>query len=92
MDFTALFVIVLAVLAAQNGLPLMGLALVAVAVFTAKNIFMVIAALIGAGLVGLSYVGVSDSSYIILGGLFAIFLIIAAKSPEQPNPYGGGGY
>ncbi|MBI3588196.1 hypothetical protein HY095_03305 [Candidatus Micrarchaeota archaeon] len=97
-DFSSLFLIILALLAFQSNLPVIGAGLVLVTLFTAKNKFLMLAGGIGAVISILLYLGLlaDITSWVVLGGLFAIFIILATRDegagmgPSGMYPPGAG--
>ncbi|MFH1200248.1 MAG: hypothetical protein V1708_04220 [Candidatus Micrarchaeota archaeon] len=96
MDFTFLFIVVLMVLAMQSNNLVITVALFALLLITAaKNKYLLFAAIIGGAL---SLVWGSDfageyRTPLLLGGLFAILLLLAKKDSDSPQPAAGmGGY
>ncbi len=89
MDFTFLFLIILMLLAYQSGLSYVAAGLFVVALVTAKNKFLLAAALIGGAVLGALYLGFGEgSSWLIVAGLFAVFLILAYKDDAASGPQG----
>ncbi len=88
MDFTFLFLIILMLLAYQSGLTVVAAGLFLVALVTAKNKYLLAAAAIGGGVLAMLYLGFGEeSSWLVIAGLFVIFLILAWKD-DQPGPQG----
>lgn len=95
MDVTIVFVIVLMLLAVQNGMPWLAVALFVVALVASKNKFFIGAALIGGVVAALLYLGVgSIAGWIVAGGLFLAFILVVMQDPgtSGPNSYGQQGY
>ncbi len=94
MDFTFLFIIILMLLALKSGLDIVAIGLFVILLFTSKNKWLLIATLIGGGLVAvLSFTGISSSlsdpvTLAVLGGLFIILLLLARNDSESPSPQG----
>ncbi len=98
MDFTFLFLTILMVLAAQSGMLWVAAGLFLILLLSAKTKMLLIAAVVGAVLLGIVAFGGVGNNYLIIGGLFAVFLILVKKDADSPQPdpnaaYGGyGGY
>jgi len=100
MDFTFLFIIIMMLLALKSGLSIIAIGLFIILLVTSKNKWLLIATLIGGGLVAVvSVTGVSSAlddpaTLAVLGGLFVILLLLARNDTESPAPQGyypGGG-
>ena len=96
MDFTFLFIVVLMVLAMQSNNITITVALFARLLITAsKNKYLLVAAFVG-GALALVWGTDFAAEYrtpLLLGGLFAILLLLAKKDSDSPMPAGGaGGY
>lgn len=93
MDFTFMFLIILMLLAAQNGIMALAVVMLILAFVTAKNRYASYGALVGAGLLAGIYLNFfkENGPELLIGGIFIIFLI-AVKGDDQPQAYGGGGY
>ncbi len=91
MDLTVIFLIILMLLAVQNGIPWLAVALLVVAVVTSKNKFFIAASLLGGGVAALLYLGLgSTAGWIVGGGLFLAFILVASQdSGSGPSAYGG---
>lgn len=94
MDFTFLFLVILMLFAWQNNMQVVSAALLVVAVVSAaknSNKLLLLAALVAAALLVFLFVGLGDATgTIVIGGLFAIFIIIIlTDSGAPPSPYGG---
>ncbi len=92
MDFTFLIITILMLLAAQSGNIAIVIALFALLLVTAKNKYLVLAALLGLVLAFITGVEIENKAYYVLGGLFIIVILIAKTEPSQPSAYAGGGY
>ncbi|MCX6768124.1 MAG: hypothetical protein NTY90_05375 [Candidatus Micrarchaeota archaeon] len=92
MDFTFLFIVILMVFAAQNGLLPIAAGLFLLLLFTAKGKLPIAAAVVGGLLVTLIFVGYNNM-LVIGGGLFVVFLLLAkGDSGAGPAGYAGGAY
>jgi len=91
MDFTFIFLVILMLLAAKNGLFELAGALLILAGVTAKNKYSLIGVLIAAALLAALWLGIVKETgpEIIIVGVFIIFLI-SVKGDDQPPP--GYGY
>ena len=88
MDFTLLFVLILMLLAYQSGLTAIAIGLLLVALVTAKNKYLLAAVAIGGLVLGVLFLGLGEiTSWLVIGGLFVIFLILAWKD-EGTGPQG----
>lgn len=88
MDFTFLFLVILMLLAYQSGLGVIAVGLFLVALVMAKNKYLLAAALIGGAVLAALYLGLGDlTSWVVVIGLFAVFLILAWRD-DQPGPQG----
>lgn len=89
MDFTLLFLVILMLLAYQSGLTYIAIGLFLAAVVTAKNKFVLAAAGIGGLALAATYLGFGEGgSWLVIGALFAIFLILAWKDEQPAGPQG----
>ncbi|MEM4255045.1 MAG: hypothetical protein QXR53_01815 [Candidatus Norongarragalinales archaeon] len=89
MDFTALFIVVLMILAAKTGLLWIAVGLGVLLLVTSKGSYAIAAALLGIGVAAAIYfLGESDLSfYVMVGGLGVVLLILAKKESDQPSGY-----
>ena len=89
MDFTALFIVVLMILAAKTNLWWIAVGLGILLLFTSKGSYSMAAA--GVGIVVAAAVfllGSSDLSfYAMVGGLGIVLLLLAKKDSDQPAGY-----
>ncbi len=94
MDFTFLFLIILMLMAYTSGLGIIAAGLFVVSLVMAKNKYLMAAAAIGGIALGALFLGFGEESTIIVGGaLFLIFLLLARKDDQpQMQGYPGGGY
>lgn len=92
MDPTIIFLIVLMLLAIQNGMYWLAVLLFLVAVITSKNKFFLGATLIGGAVGTVLYLGIGSLAGILVGaGLFIAFLLVIlqdSNSPQGSNGYG----
>jgi hypothetical protein len=95
MDFTFLFLIILMLMAYQSGLGLIAAGLFVVTLVMAKNKFLMAAAAVGGLALGALFLGFGEESTLIIGGaLFLVFILLAWKDDQpggQPG-YPGMGY
>jgi len=92
MDFTFIFLIILMMLAAKNGMYELAAAMLVLTFVTAKNNYAMFGAVIAGALLAAMWLGIiKEGPEPIIVGLFIIFLI-AVKSDDKPPGYGGGGY
>ncbi len=93
MDFTFIFLIILMLLAAQNGIMALAVVMLILAFVTAKNRYALYGAVVGAGLLLGTYFNFfkENGPELFIGGIFIVFLI-AVKGDEQAQPGYGGGY
>lgn len=91
-DFTFLFIIIIMLLAVKNELNFVAVGLFALLLFTSKNKFLLAAAFVGFGLmIAVGWLDLGDYfSWVVLGSLFLVMLLLAVKDSGQPA-YGGGG-
>ena len=98
MDLTFLFITILMILAARSGMFWVAVGLFIVLLLSAKSKILILAAVISGALLALVAFGSSGTNYIVIGGLFVVFLILVKKDSDSPQPdqsamYGGyGGY
>ncbi|MBS3070341.1 hypothetical protein J4220_02430 [Candidatus Micrarchaeota archaeon] len=87
MDFTALFIVVLMILAAKSGLLWIAGGLGILMLVTSKGSYSIAAAVIGVAVVAAVYfLGESELSfYAMVGGLGLVLAILARKDSEQPS-------
>ncbi|PIT85521.1 hypothetical protein COU36_02780 [Candidatus Micrarchaeota archaeon CG10_big_fil_rev_8_21_14_0_10_59_7] len=94
MDYTFLFIVILMLFAVKSGLYYVAVGLFVLLLFTAKNKYLIAAAVVGGGIALMWYSGMNLGDYsmiITVGGLFLVLLLIAKKESDQPQGYGGGG-
>ena len=98
MDFTFLFIAVLMIIAAQSGMLWIAAGLFLILLLSAKSKILLLAAGIVGVLFAIIALGLTGTNYIVIGGLFLVFLLIVKKDADSPQPdpnamYGGyGGY
>lgn len=91
MDFTFIFLIILMLLAAQNGIMAIAVVMLVLAFVTAKNRYALYGAVVAAGLLVGTYLDFfKDGPELLIGGIFIIFLI--AVKGDEPTPPGYAGY
>ena len=92
MDFTFIFLIILMLLAAQNGIMPLAVVMLILAFVTGKNKY----ALYGAAIAGALLAGIylnffkENGPELLIGGIFIIFLIAVKGEDQPPQGYGGG--
>ncbi|MDP3742321.1 MAG: hypothetical protein Q8R15_03335 [Candidatus Micrarchaeota archaeon] len=96
MDFTFIFLTILMVFAAQAGMLWIAVGLFLILLLSAKTKLLLLAAGISGVLLALITLGIAANNYLIIGGLFVMFLIIIKKDADSPQPdpmaaYGGYG-
>ena len=92
MDFTFLFIVILMLLASQSGAVIISGALFVALLVQAKDKYLLFSALVGGAIVILNYLQVLDNTFLILGGLFVVLLLLVREDSVHPQPaYGGGG-
>ena len=84
------------ILAAQSGMLWVGVGLFLILLLSAKSKILLLAAVIAAVLLGIMAFGGVGSNYLVIGGLFLVFLILVKKDADSPQPdpnamYGGYG-
>ncbi len=93
MDFTALLLIILALIAVQNKMYLIAVAILVLLLLTSKSKIIWVVALIG-GLI-LAVVKFNLPSWLVIVGLFVILVLIAhwgSTGPSGPENFVPGGY
>lgn len=92
MDFTFLFIIILMLLAVKSGLTIVAIGLALVLFVTSKSKYLLLAAVVGLLVVGAAYFNISglldfsnSTTWIILGGLFLVMVILAKKDSDTPG-------
>ncbi|MBI5035790.1 hypothetical protein HZC09_00450 [Candidatus Micrarchaeota archaeon] len=94
MDFTFLFIIIIMMLAVKSELWFIALGLFVILLVTSKNKYLLIASFLGLALILIvNYAGMSSylgdlSTWVVLGILFLILLLLARNDSEQPSPAG----
>ncbi len=96
MDFTFIFLTILMVFAAQAGMLWIAVGLFLILLLSAKTKLLLLATGISGVLLALITLGIAANNYLIIGGLFVMFLIIIKKDADSPQPdpmaaYGGYG-
>jgi hypothetical protein len=93
MDFTFLFIIIIMLLAVKNDLNMVAVGLFALLLFTSNNKFLLAASFVGFGLlVAVGWMNLGNYfSWVVLGSLFIVMLLLAVKDSGKPA-YGGGGF
>lgn len=90
-----MFIIVLMLLAVKSGMLWIAVGLFLLLLFTSKSKYLLLAAVVGIGVVvATRFADLGDySMWVIVGGLFAVVLLISRKEAEHPSPemYGGMG-
>ncbi|MFH1107075.1 MAG: hypothetical protein V1787_04210 [Candidatus Micrarchaeota archaeon] len=96
MDFSFLFIVILMVMAVQSNNTVITLALFALLLITsAKNKFLLVAALVGGALAFVWNMPLEASikTPLLLGGLFVVLILLVKKDSDSPAPpVGYGGY
>ena len=92
MDFTFLFIVVLMLLASQSGNVIIAGFLFIALLVTSKDKYMFAAAFVGLGVVLVMNTQLENKTLYMLGGLFAVLLLIARDDLKHPQPAYGGGY
>ncbi len=96
MDPTIIFLIILMLLAIQNGMIWLAVLLFLIAIITSKNKFFLAATLIGGAVGSVLYLGLGNLAGLIVGaGLFLAFVLVImqdSNSPAGPYGYGQQGY
>ena len=100
MDFTFLFVVLLMLFAVKSQLWYVAVGLFLVLLVTSKSKYLVLAAVVGvlvafaAGNSSLISIFGDAMTWVILGGLFLVLLLLAKKDSDHPSQegYGPPGY
>ncbi len=95
MDFTFLFLTVLMILAAQSGMLWIAVGIFLLLLLSAKSKWLLMAAGVSAILTGVVYFTGVQNSYLVVGGMFIVLLLVVKKDADNPQPEGGamyGGY
>lgn len=91
MDFTFIFLIILMLLAAQNGIMSLAVVMLILAFVTAKNRYALYGAVIAAGMLAGIYLNFfkENGAELLIGAVFIIFLIAVKGDEQAPPAYGG---
>jgi hypothetical protein len=93
IDFTFLLVLILVLVAFQQGMLWIGIGLLALLLFTAKSKILLFAAVIGIALAVLLYAGGEAYSWLVVAGLFIVLLLLVKNEPKgSPEFYPQPGY
>ncbi len=92
MDYTFLFIIILMLFAVKYNLLLVAGGLFVLLIFSTKSKYLLLASVIGLVIAALTkYIDLGDyTTYVVLGGLFAVMVLISRKDADAPQSQGFG--